>query len=116
MKTRSAESPCVAITRTGLSLIEVTAAILVLGIAAALILSTARRCVSTADTAACHSNIGDIELQAELWLQHTGSWPANDLSDIDGDLDYFPSGLPVCPVDGTSYQLDGAGSVVGHTH
>jgi hypothetical protein len=67
--------------------------------------------------AGCETHKGNIEVQAELWLQNTGSWPAANLSDVGGDLDYFPEGLPVCPVDGSSYTIDAAtGRVMGHTH
>lgn len=102
--------------RRGLSLLEMLAAATILGIVALVVVSTARSGMSDAKRAACHVNVGDVELQAELWLQQTGSWPANSLSDIGDDLTFFPSGLPTCPVDGTTYTLDGSGRVVGHSH
>jgi hypothetical protein len=37
---------------------------------------------------------------------NTGNWPANDLSDIAADPNYFPEGLPVNPVDNTPYTLN----------
>jgi general secretion pathway protein G len=33
------------------------------------------------------------------------TWPKIDLSDIKSDADYFPDGIPTCPVDQTSYEL-----------
>jgi len=60
---------------------------------------------------------GDIEIQAELWRHNTGSWPASNLATIGADVNYFPEGLPICPVDGTPYTIDPlTGLVVGHNH
>lgn len=67
--------------------------------------------------AACKTHKGNIEVQAELWLHNTGSWPAANLTDIGADQAYFPQGLPVCPVDGSSYTIEATtGRVSGHTH
>ncbi len=66
---------------------------------------------------ACYVNKTDVEVQAELWYRNKGSWPATDLSDVGADVEYFPDGLPTCPVDGTAYVLDGAThQVIGHDH
>ena len=42
----------------------------------------------------------------KLWKRNNSSYPAANLSDIGADTAYFPSGLPVCPVDGTAYTID----------
>ncbi|RIK87729.1 MAG: hypothetical protein DCC67_01415 [Planctomycetota bacterium] len=68
------------------------------------------------DDAACMANVGHIEVQAEIWRHDTGAWPASDLSDIGGNINYFPSGLPQCPVTGAPYTIDTSGRVVGHNH
>ena len=40
-----------------------------------------------------------------------------DNADIAADPDYFPNGLPACPVDGSSYKLDGGTKrVKDHNH
>jgi hypothetical protein len=45
-----------------------------------------------------------------------GVWPANDLSDIGANVNYFPEGIATCPVSGQPYRLDPAAHrVVGHT-
>jgi hypothetical protein len=51
-----------------------------------------------------------------LWRRANGTWPAADLSAIGADANYFPEGLPTCPVDGAVYTIDTNGAVVGHTH
>jgi hypothetical protein len=69
-----------------------------------------------AKSAACKTNKGDIEVQVELWRHNTGGLPATNLSNIGVDLNYFPSGLPTCPVDGAAYTIDSTGRIVGHNH
>jgi len=65
----------------------------------------------------CYVNKEEIAVQAQLWYRNKGDWPAADLSDIAADADYFPDGLPQCPVDGTDYTFDqNTQEVVGHTH
>ena len=59
-----------------------------------------------AKVSSCHTYRGNIEIQAELWMHNNGSWPAGNLADIKTEIEYFPEGLPVCPVDGTAYTID----------
>ncbi len=103
--------------RTAFSLLELMAVIAILGAVAAVIVSRVAGNTDTADIAACYVYKGDIEIHAELWNHNTGSWPAANLATIGADLNYFPEGLPVCPVDGTAYTIDTAtGLVIGHSH
>ena len=96
---------------------ELMVVVTILGIVAGLVLPRLAGNDVAADIAACHVTKGDIEVQAELWNHNTGSWPAANLATIGADLDYFPEGLPTCPVDGTTYTIDpSTGRVVGHNH
>jgi competence protein ComGC len=92
----------------------------VLGILAVLAVLVVPRVTGHHDSsrsAACHITQGEIELQVKLWRRNTGSNPAANLSDIGADPAYFPSGLPVCPVDGSAYTIDTtSGLVNGHSH
>ena len=37
--------------------------------------------------------------------------------DIGANIEYFPEGLPSCPVDGSSYTFDSATeTITGHNH
>lgn len=102
---------------TGFSLLELIAVVALLGVVATLILPRLANNSDAAKTAACHVFKGDIEIQAELWIHNTGSWPAVNLSSIGANPSYFPEGIPVCPVDGSVYTLNSStGLVVGHTH
>ena len=101
---------------TGLSLLELMAVVSILGALAALILIRLVGSDTAGKVAACHAYRGDIEIQAEIWRHNHGSWPATNLSDIGVDDDYFPEGLPTCPVDASNYTVDPNGRVVGHDH
>jgi prepilin-type N-terminal cleavage/methylation domain-containing protein len=103
--------------RTAFSLTELMAALGVLGILALLIVPRVIGHHQEAKRSACFANQGDIELQVKLWRRNQGSNPAADLSNIGSNAAYFPSGLPVCPVDGTPYTINTtSGHVNGHTH
>jgi prepilin-type N-terminal cleavage/methylation domain-containing protein len=101
--------------RPAFSLMELLAVVTILGILAALVLP---RVVNSSDTAkdkTCFHNRAEINITVEQYYLHTGTWPANDLSDIGTDSNYFPDGLPTCPVSGQPYRLDPATHrLVGH--
>ena len=105
------------ITRDAFSLTELMAVIVLIGITATIVLTRASTGNDNSNIAACYVNKGDIEIQAELWLNNSGSWPLANLSDVGGDVNYFPEGVPLCPVDGTVYTIDtSTGRVIGHNH
>jgi general secretion pathway protein G len=94
--------------RRGFSLLELMAVVVILGIIAALIVP---RVSVSSDTAKAKVNLhckATINSAVERWYVEKGTWPANNLSDISADLNYFPSGLPTNPVDGTAYTLNAA--------
>jgi prepilin-type N-terminal cleavage/methylation domain-containing protein len=103
--------------RTAFSLMEIMAAVVILGILAAVIVPRLTGHQDKAKKSACYANKGDIELQAKLWRRNNGTYPLANLSDIGASTTYFPGGLPTCPVDGAAYTIDTTtGKVVGHTH
>jgi general secretion pathway protein G len=100
-----------------MSLIEVLAAVSVLGFLAAIALPRFLGNSAAAKRSACYTLKGNIEVQSQLWFRNKGTWPASNLSDIGADATYFPEGLSQCPVDGSAYSLDAATHrVSGHTH
>ena len=103
--------------RGGYTLLEVTAVVVLLGILAAIAVQRFSTTMSTGKKNSCYVNKGDIEMQVQLWYRNKGAWPATSLSDVSADGNYFPSGLPTCPVDGTAYTIDATThKITGHTH
>ena len=101
----------------GLSLLEMMAVVTLLGILAAIIIPRVSTPGRRAKTTSCLVIKSNIEIQAALWFRQTGTWPAADLADIGSDGNYFPEGLPTCPVDGSAYTFDSlTRQVVGHSH
>jgi hypothetical protein len=66
----------------------------------------------------CRRNVEIINTMVEFWsVKHDGLWPRDDLSDIGRDKNYFPKGVPACPIDGSPYRLDPVSHrVKGHEH
>jgi general secretion pathway protein G len=92
--------------RRGLSLIECLAVVTILGIIAAIILPQVSVSSDTAKSEVNLHNKATINSAVERWYVERGTWPANNLWDISADLNYFPSGLPINPVDGSTYTLN----------
>src|SRR5215471_13540684 len=92
--------------RSGFSLMELLAVVTILGIIAAIIVP---RVAVSSDTAKSKVNSHDkatINEAVERWYVEKGTWPANNLSDIGADINYFPDGVPTNPVDGSAYTLN----------
>ena len=101
----------------GYSLVELLGVVVILGVLAAVSIPRIMGGAGVSKAQACRVLQGEIELQAQLWYRNQGSWPAANLSDIGADTQYFPQGLPTCPVDGLGYTLDpNAHRVTGHLH
>ena len=92
--------------RAGFSLMELLAVVTILGIIAAIIVPRVTVSSDTAKQKVDAHNNATINAAVERFYIETGAWPANDLSDIGADTDYFPDGIPTNPVDGSAYSLD----------
>jgi prepilin-type N-terminal cleavage/methylation domain-containing protein len=105
------------ISASAFSLMELMAVLVILGVLAALVVPRVSKHQDTTKRAACYANQGDIELQTKLWKRVNGTYPVANLSDIGANTTYFPSAVPLCPVDGTAYTINTTtGLVIGHTH
>jgi general secretion pathway protein G len=92
--------------RAGFSLMELLAVVTILGIIAAIIVPRVAVSSDTAKTKVNSHNKATINSAVERWYIEKGTWPANNLSDIGADVNYFPDGVPVNPTNGTAYSLN----------
>ncbi len=103
--------------RSGFTLIEILAVVVILGILAGVVVPRVLASSATAKTNACYQNKAVINTAVEKYYFDTGSWPLPALTDIGADVNSFPDGIPVCPVDGTAYALDAiTNRITGHAH
>ncbi|MGI9455992.1 MAG: hypothetical protein ACR2NU_05485, partial [Aeoliella sp.] len=61
---------------------------------------------ATAEQKADEMNRAYINSMVEQYYLNEGAWPANNLSDIGSDNNYFPDGIPNDPVTGLAYSLN----------
>ena len=94
--------------RAGFSLMELLAVVTILGIIAAIIVPRVTVSSDTAKAKVNAHNKATINASVERWYIENGTWPANDLSDIGADTDYFPDGIPTNPTNGAAYTLNAA--------
>lgn len=97
--------------RHAFSLLELLAVVTILGIIAAIIVPRVTTSAAFAKEKTCRHNCAHIASAVERYRESTGVWPSADLNEVDGALDYFPDGLPTCPVSGAAYTLDTAGDL-----
>ena len=95
--------------KRGFTLIEILFVIVVIGILAAIVIPRLTNTATQAKENACDSNKANINTQIERYYFNTGTWPSTDLSEMipTTTYDYFPDGLPTCPVVTGAYQMDG---------
>lgn len=101
--------------RHGFSLLEMLAVTTLIGIVAAVIVPRLGQIGSHAKSNVCHQYKADLNTAAEKYFLATGDFPRQD-ADL-ADDEYYGPVVPVCPVDGSSYQFNpSSGRVTGHTH
>ena len=92
--------------RSGFSLMELLAVVTILGIIAAIIVPRVAVSSDTAKTKVNSHNKATINAAVERWYIEKGAWPANNLSDIGADANYFPEAVPTNPTSGAAYTLN----------
>lgn len=98
----------------GFSLLELLAVVAILGALAAILVPRAAAARNEAAEKACAHNRMLINSAIERYAVTNGVNPSS-LNDLNVP-DYFPEGIPVCPVSGAAYTLNaGTQRVNGHT-
>ena len=92
--------------KSGFSLLELLAVVTILGIIAAIIVPRVTVFSDNAKQKVRDHHKATINSAVERYYVDTSTWPANDLSDIAADVNYFPDGIPVNPVDSSPYTLN----------
>ncbi len=92
--------------KRGFSLLELLAVVTILGIIAAIIVPRVTVSSATAKSKVRDHHKATINAAVERYYIDNNAWPADNLSDIGGNVNYFPDGLPVDPVTGLGYSLN----------
>lgn len=100
--------------RTAFSLLELLAAITLIGILAVIIVPRISIQGWSAKGKVCDQYVSDINSAIERYNFETGTFPAT-LSDLVPE--HYPDAIPVCPCTGAAYSIDPtAHSVLRHSH
>ena len=89
----------------GFTAFEVLAVVMLISILAAIVIPRFYISTQKAKVQSCEMNRAIVNKQVEIYYFVEGTWPVDDLTDIKTNYNYFPDGIPTCPVDLTSYQL-----------
>ncbi len=98
----------------GFSLLELLAVVALIGIIASLLVARVADSTSLAKVKSCWHNRMDLNSAIERYGVVNGSYPSA-LSDLNIP-DYFPGGIPICPVTGSAYTINATTNRIdGHT-
>ena len=90
---------------TGFTLLEVMLVVILISILAAIVIPRFMVGSKQAKVQSCEMNRAIINTQIEVYYFSEGTWPMDSMADIKTNYNYFPDGIPTCPVDETSYVL-----------
>ena len=99
----------------GFTLVELLVVVLILGALAFIAIPRIGQSSTTAKKNACSTNVKVLNSQIELYYANSGSFPAA-LTNITGDVNYFPEGAPVCPFATTYTYSTTSHRVATHSH
>ncbi len=102
--------------RSGLTLLEVMLAVVVLSVVAALTMAYVRQPSDRVKRESCNLRIQQLELLTRQFQADFARLPSSNLREL-ADVRYLGENPPICPFDGRSYVLDTrTGSIVAHEH
>ena len=89
----------------GFTILEVMLVVILISILAAIVIPRFSVGSKRAKVQSCEMNRSIINTMVETYYFTEGTWPMDNLADIKTNSNYFPDGIPTCPVDMTSYTL-----------
>jgi len=89
----------------GFTLIELMLVVVLISILGAIVIPRFATSQKRAKVQACEIQRSIINKQVEAYFFIEATWPYDSLTDIKSNVNYFPDGIPTCPVDLTSYIL-----------
>lgn len=92
--------------RRGFSFSETLGGLTLLAMIAAMCLPRVTTPADAERQEAHEKNLAAINTAVERFYVNENHWPADDLSDIGADANYFPNGVPSNPLDDSPYVLD----------
>lgn len=100
----------------GFTLIELMLVVILISILGGIVIPRYAMSTKKAKVQACEITRSIINKQVEQFFFVEATWPMDSLVDIGENVNYFPDGLPTCPVDLTSYTLAPSPSkrITGH--
>jgi general secretion pathway protein G len=90
---------------SGFTILEVMLVVILISILAAIVIPRFAVSTKRAKVQSCEMNRAIINKQVEAYYFVEATWPLGDMDDIKTNENYFPDGIPTCPVDQTSYVL-----------
>ncbi len=101
--------------RCGFSLLELLAVITIIGLIVSITITRIAESSDTAKEKTCFHTRTELNSALERFAVTNGSF-ATAIADID-TVDYFPGGIPSCPVSGSAFTLNATTHrVEGHTN
>ena len=89
----------------GFTILEVMLIVILISILAAIVIPRFLVGTKRARVQSCEMNRAIINKQVETYFFIEATWPMDEMDDIKTNENYFPDGIPTCPVDETSYML-----------
>ena len=100
--------------KPGFSMLELLLVITLIGVIAGFLIERVSVSSEMAKVKTCSHNRSEINSAIERYNLSNGSFPAT-LSDLE-TTEYFPAGIPTCPLTGSAYSLNSTvNRVDGHT-
>jgi len=101
--------------RPGFSLLELLAVVTLIGIIASLLVPRIQASSDSAKEKSCDHNRAELNSAIERFGITNGNFPSS-LNDLNV-LDYFPGGIPTCPVTENAYTINATTNRIdGHTN